>query len=160
MHFAVVLLASSLLLACSTTQPAGVDPPPMTRERLEAALRAIDPEASGRPGAIEFRFGGVDIACISDTTYDRMRFVAPVKAASELTPRQIRAILEANYHSALDARYALSQGVLYAAFLHPLSPLTPEEIASGVRQVANLVRTFGTLYSSGELQFQEPGQAL
>ena len=132
----------------------------MTQERLEAALRELDPEATGGAGAVQFTFGGVEIACISDPTHDRMRFVAPVKAAAELTPAQVSAILQANYHTALDDRYALSQGVVYSAFLHPLSPLTEAQIASAVRQVANLVITFGTIYSSGELQFRESGQAL
>lgn len=160
MHRIPCLIAVLLVVACASPSHDSEAQRGMTRERLEAALHQIDPDASGTPGAIEFTYGGVSIACISDTNYDRMRLVAPVKAASEITPTQIGAILEANYHSALDARYALSQGVLYAAFLHPLSSLTPDEIASGVRQVANLVRTFGTLYSSGELEFRESGQAL
>ncbi len=29
----------------------------------------------------------------------------------------------ANFHTALDARYAISDGVIYAAFIHPLSSL-------------------------------------
>lgn len=132
----------------------------MTQPLLEEALRAIDPEATGRPGAIEFSYNGIQMACISDTTYGRMRLVAPVRGAAELTPKQIAAILEANYHSALDARYGLSQGILYAAFIHPLGPLSPEEVLSAVRQVSNLVHTFGTTYSSGELVYQEQGEAL
>lgn len=62
-------------------------------------------------------------------------------------------VLEANFHSALDARYATSDGVLYAAFIHPLSPLTEAEVRSAVAQVASLVRSFGTTYSSGELAY-------
>lgn len=62
-------------------------------------------------------------------------------------------VLEANFHSALDARYATSDGVLYAAFIHPLSPLTEAEVRSAVAQVASLVRSFGTTYSSGELVY-------
>jgi hypothetical protein len=156
------LLLASLALAACATDPSPTDPerPRMTRELLEDALRAIDPEAAGRPGAIEFTYNGIGMACISDIEHGRMRLVAPVRAASDLTPIQIGAILQANYHSALDARYGLSQGVLYAAFIHPLGPLTPEEIVSAVRQVSNLVLTFGSTYSSGELQYQEQGQAL
>ena len=156
-----LLLAALAVTACATdASPADPERPRMTRELPEDALRAIDPEAAGSPGAIELTYNGIEMAWISDTTYDRMRLVAPVRGASDLTPNQIGAILQANYHSALDARYGLSQGVLYAAFIHPLGPLTPEEIVSAVRQVSNLVLTFGSTYSSGELQYQEQGQAL
>ncbi len=45
-----------------------------------------------------------------------------------------------------------------AAYIHPLSPLRPEEVYSALRQVAELVKTFGTTYSSGELVFRAPSQ--
>jgi hypothetical protein len=154
-----LLVTAFATLACAS-DPVEPERPRMTRADLEEALRAIDPEASGRPGAIELTYNGVKMACISDTTFGRMRLVAPIGGAAELTPTQVGAILEANYHSALDARYALSQGILYAAFIHPLGPLTPEEILSAVRQVSNLVLTFGSSYSSGELQYEKQGQAL
>ena len=69
-------------------------------------------------------------------------------------------MLEANFHSALDGRYAISNGMVYAAYIHPLSPLRPEEVRSALRQVAELGKTFGTTYSSGELLFgvsSQPG---
>ena len=61
--------------------------------------------------------------------------------------------MAANFHTALDGRYATSEGVLYAAFIHPLSPLTEEELASALRQVAALARNFGTTYSSDALLY-------
>ncbi len=65
-------------------------------------------------------------------------------------------MLDTNFHSALDARYVTSNGLVYAAYIHPLSPLRREEILSVLRQVAELVKTFGTPYSSGELSFGFP----
>lgn len=53
-------------------------------------------------------------------------------------------MLEANFHSALDVRYATSNGLVYAAYIHPLSLLRREEIHSALRHVAKLVKTFGT----------------
>ena len=82
-----------------------------------------------------------------------MRIVTPIIAVEELTPEQVARILEANFHTALDARYATSQGILYAAFIHPLEPLQEAQLASAVRQVANLARTFGSEYTSGELRY-------
>ena len=85
-----------------------------------------------------------------------MRLIATISPVSELTGEQVARILEANFHSALDARYATSRGYLYAAFIHPLSPLSDAELRSAVAQVANLARTFGTTYSSGELLYGAP----
>lgn len=48
--------------------------------------------------------------------------------------------------------------MVYAAYIHPLSPLRPEEVQSAVRQVAELVKIFGATYSSGELLFGALGQ--
>lgn len=129
----------------------------MSQAQLEAALHAIDPEAKGNGGAVHFRIDGLELACISDTTHGRMRIISPVVPVSALTGEQIGAILNANFHSALDVRYATSEGILYAAFIHPLGPLTTRELESAIRQVSSLVRTFGTSYSSGELIYRDGG---
>ena len=49
------------------------------------------------------------------------------------------------------ARYALSKGVLYAAYIHPLSKLDEEQIESAVNQEFALKVTFGGDYSGGVL---------
>jgi hypothetical protein len=131
----------------------------MTQIRLETIIREVGSDVVGGSGALEFTFKSVRMACISDVEHDRMRLVAPICRLSELSPDQAARVLEANFHTALDARYASSQGVLYAAFIHPLSPLANEELRSAIRQVASLAQSFGTTYSSGELVFS-PGQSL
>ncbi len=123
----------------------------MTQAGLEQIINEISAEAEGRGGVVEFVHDGLFMVCISDTLYDRMRLIAPIIEEDQVTEKQKRAMLAANFHTALDARYATSNGVLYAAFIHPLSPLTEEELASAIRQVATLARNFGTTYSSDEL---------
>jgi hypothetical protein len=143
------LLASaeeSLPSATSETRP-------MTQERMEALLRALAPGAEGVPGSLAFKVEGVQIECISDPPHDRMRLVAAIAPVSKLSSEHVARILEANFHTALDARYATSGGYLYAAFIHPLGSLTEKEIRSAVLQVANLARSFGTTYSSGQLVY-------
>jgi len=134
--------------------------PAMTQQVLEDLVRRVAGDVEGRPGAIRFTFGEVTIFCVSDPRFDRMRLIAPIIATDQLTPEHTRRMLEANFHSALDARYATSEGVLYAAFIHPLSPLTEPQLASAIRQVATLAATFGTHYSSGELRFGEERESL
>ena len=133
----------------------------MSQERMEAIIEGSSGEFTGPAGAVRFRFEGVEMACISDARHDRMRIVAPVTSRDELSIQELEIMLIANYHTSLDARYAISEGVVYAVYLHPLSSLSEAELRAALRQVASLARTFGSSYSSGELVFGAPaGQPL
>ena len=99
---------------------------------------------------------GVPIACVSDATHDRMRLIAPVAKLEALQPAPLGVLLVANFHTTLDARYAISDDIVYAAYLHPLSTLTRAQLESAVRQVAALSRNFGSTYSSDELSYGTP----
>ncbi len=157
---ALIAIACVLLHCASDTATRAAESSGMSQEALAGLIHAIDPEATGPPGGLEFTHDRVKMVCVSDATHGRMRIIAPVRAVSDLSGSQVAAVLEANYHSALDARYGTSQGIVYAAFIHPLAPLSPEEVWSAVHQVANLVHTFGSTYSSGELIFNEQGRSL
>ena len=129
----------------------------MSRERMESLIAKSSRDFQGQPGAVRFTVDSVPMACISDVDHDRMRIISPITSRAELDSRVLDLMLIANYHTSLDARYAVSKGVVYAAFLHPLSTITEAELASALRQVATLATTFGTSYSSGELVFGAPG---
>lgn len=128
----------------------------MTSEELQQVLRDAADEIDGDDGRWQLRVGEVALACMIDVRYDRMRLIAPIAELTELTDDVRDACLEANFHTALDARYATSDGVLYAAFIHPLSSLDEELAESALQQVTNLVETFGTTFSSGALVFGVP----
>ncbi len=125
----------------------------MTLDELEQVIEAIADEVGGGGGMWQFSVNGVSMACFTDMNYDRMRVVAPIIDTDDFTPEQKDAALEANFHSALDARYGVSNGVVYAAYIHPLSPLTAREMSAAVAQVASLVETFGSTFSGGHLFF-------
>ncbi|MCG8433616.1 MAG: YbjN domain-containing protein [Gammaproteobacteria bacterium] len=158
----VVLISAVLFLSLMSTAVAApaddMKPlaPRMTQQRLEAVIRGLGAESDGGGGVLRFIYEGVPLVCVSDSENDRMRIVAPIVAVDQLEPEQVLIMLAANYHSALDARYAISEGMAYGVFIHPLSPLTEAEVESAVRQVTNLVKTFGTTYSSGALLFGGP----
>lgn len=158
----IVTAGVALLALCCMFAEAGSAEPAegMSQDGLADVIRSIDSNATGSGRVLEFSFGQVRMASVSDGVHGRMRIVAPVGPLAELTPAQVVAILDANYHTTLDARYGSSEGVLYAAFIHPLAPLTVEQVRSAVRQVASLVKTFGTTFSSGELSYGNQGQAL
>lgn len=130
--------------------------PYVTAEELERVLRDAADEMEGEEGRWQLRLGEVALACMADVRFDRMRIIAPIAELEEVNEEIRDACLEANFHTALDARYATSDGVLYAAFIHPLTSLDAELVESALHQVASLVETFGTTFSSGSLVFGVP----
>jgi hypothetical protein len=127
---------------------------PMTQEAMERTVKSLGSNAEGGQGLVTFVYKGMRLALISDAVHDRMRIVTVAAQVSKMTPAQKTAVLEANFHSALDARYAADGDLLYAAFIHPLSTLTEDQLLSGVEQTANLAASYGDSYSSGELIFR------
>jgi len=146
-----VLPASSLASLDSDRQLTRFTP--MTQDKMEALIRATGNNVEGSASNVQFEYGSVRMACISDIRHDRMRIISPVANEADLTADQLRILLAANFHLTLDARYASSNGVLYAAFIHPLSSLHEKEFLAALQQVSQLVKNFGTSYSSGELTF-------
>ena len=127
---------------------------PMDGEVLQKIIREFsDEKFIVNNNVIEFSYKEVPLYCIYDESHDRMRIISPVKKYSQVTDKEKNSMMEANFHSALDARYASSGGVLYAAYIHPLSPLKEKDVIFGIYQVVSLHLTFGKDYSSGLLSF-------
>ena len=82
-----------------------------------------------------------------------MRIISPIQKMSNVSQEQIDRCMQANFHTALDIRYAVSDDILWSAFIHPLEELTKEQVMSAISQVYSGVKTFGTHYSSGALSF-------
>lgn len=139
-------------LACMALAAPGLAQQPpvrMTQEQLHAIIAETAKDVQVQGNMIAFRLGDTQLLAISDTAADRMRIIAPVKPLEQATPKELLASLYANFHTVLDARYAVSDGIIFAAYLHPLSPLTREQIVSAIQQVAAARESFGTGYSSG-----------
>ncbi|NOQ90566.1 MAG: hypothetical protein GQ549_06445 [Gammaproteobacteria bacterium] len=125
----------------------------MTQDEMEKVVIESVDVIEQKKGYVVFLYKKVRMALISDVTHDRMRIIAPVTEYSKLTLEQVNKVMESNYHKALDARYATSDDILYSAFIHPMSPLSANELTNALNQVATLALTFGNSYSSGELSF-------
>ncbi len=170
--FAIALTIVSALSAANAhgqaTEPAEPEneatrEAPMTQSRLADIVKNLVDETQGSGNVLAFNYEGVNITMVSDAAANRMRLIAPVIEADKLTEQQVAATLVSNYHLALDARYAIGDGVLVSTFIHPLAELTRSQLLSAIRQVANLKKTFGTTYSSGELSYgvqQQPQEEL
>jgi hypothetical protein len=125
----------------------------MTQSAMEKIVAGQVEVLSQKKGYLVFKYKEVKMALISDVKHDRMRIISPVAGYPGLTAAMKDAAMEANFHSALDARYGVSKDVLYSAFIHPLSPLTKQELESALNQVASLAKTFGSTFTSGTLTF-------
>ena len=126
----------------------------MTGKGLEEILREVSKdEIAVNENVIEFEFRDVLMVCIYDEHHDRMRIISPIKKYEEVSELEKDRMMESNFHSSLDARYGVSGGILYSAYIHPLSPLEEKDVLSGIYQVASLHLSFGSDYSSGILSF-------
>lgn len=132
---------------------------PCTPADLDRWVREHGSGVDGAPPSWVFRYEGVDAYCQCQSDVDRMRIVAPVCRVGQLNDQSaefFEAMLKANYHSALDPRYALDHDLVMSAYLHPLKPLTEAQFLSGLRQVVEMVKTFGTTFSSTGIVFGSP----
>lgn len=130
------------------------EPSPMTLLQLGELIERLDPEAQRDGNIWTLRYDELPLYVIADDSADRMRIMSPIVEAAALPQEQLYRVLQANFESALDARYAIAQGVLWSAYLHPLGALSEVQFFSGMAQTLNLVSTFGASYSSGSLFFQ------
>ncbi|MGS2723063.1 hypothetical protein ACVBEJ_04905 [Porticoccus sp. GXU_MW_L64] len=136
--------------------------PSMSQQQLNDLIEHYGEDVKRSGNAAEFVYEEVDMLMVSDANADRMRIVSPIAHITNVEPQMVVQALAANFHSVLDARYALGEdGTIYAAYIHPLSPLTEQQLLSALRQVASAHETFGTTFTSGELVFpgRQPQQA-
>lgn len=125
----------------------------MTNEKLDALIKKVGTNVDGQIGFWKFEMNGRMVAVVTDEKANRMRVVTPIAKKSDLEAAVWEVLLEANFHTALDARYATSGDILYSVYLHPLDSLTESDFRSGLSQVVNLAKNFGTSFSSGAMQF-------
>jgi hypothetical protein len=144
--------------AKQSRQPGTIASRPRTDNRVLAGyLERIVNDLDGEDGDWSFEYGGVRIRLITDEDYDRVRIVAPIARIEDLEEQQVLATLHANFDRAIDARYAMWQGGVWSVFAHPLGELSKGQLISAIRQVASLVRNFGTSYSSMDIDLGAGG---
>ena len=130
----------------------------MTFGRLEALVNEIGSNVQVNQNQILFDYEEKMVLLVTDSRANRMRLLVPVIEAEKLTGEQLNNMMVANFHTALDSRYAISNGVVYSVFVHPLSSLQDNDFRSAVSQVKNLATSFGTNYSSGTSIFGAPSR--
>ena len=126
---------------------------PMTAARMGELILNVDDEAVRDGPTWFFHVEELETAVVYDIAADRMRILIPIGDIDDLDPEELVRLMQANFDSALDARYAIARGKLWGVFIHPLSTLTDEEFLVGLGQTVNVVMSFGTSYSSGMFIF-------
>ena len=126
---------------------------PMTYEKLGRIIFALDANAQPQGPGFVLTIADVTVLVIVDARSDRMRAMVPVADVASLTEEELIRMMQANFDTALDARYAIANNTLWSTYIHPLSPLEKDQLISGLGQVVNAAKTYGTLYSGGLMQF-------
>lgn len=127
---------------------------PTDNRRLQDMLSRSATILHRQGGAWAIQYGNVPMMVMTSEQHARIRIMAMVGEESLVKEANLPLLMQVNFDKALDARYALFQDKLWALYLHPLGSLSETGLTSALMQVANLVETYGTTYSSSALQFQ------
>ncbi len=125
----------------------------MTNNRMEKIIKKVATEMDGQLGNWQLVYRERLVLIITDEKNNRMRIFTPVIAETDLKNGQLKKMLEANFHSALDAKYCLYEDYVISVYTHPLKELTDDQFTDALQQVTVLADTFGTSYSSTDLIF-------
>ncbi|MDJ0643946.1 MAG: hypothetical protein QNJ15_14125 [Erythrobacter sp.] len=138
------------------TQPETTETAPEMQAALDAmdeVIGALDGDAERTGNNWQFTIDERMMLAVTDTNAGRMRVITPIAPVDALPEEALMRLMQANFDTALDARYAVGQGLVWGAFIHPLDSLTTRDFASGVLQTHTLAETFGTTFSSGALNY-------
>ncbi|MEO1045451.1 MAG: hypothetical protein AAFX04_08445 [Pseudomonadota bacterium] len=121
--------------------------------RLATIVDQVDPEAKRTNNSWELTVGETTLIVVTDPAAGRMRIITPIAAVEDLPEGALMRLMQANFDTALDARYAIANNLVWGTFIHPLISLTDRDFASGLLQTKSLADTFGTTFSSGALSY-------
>lgn len=145
MHkFIIILLLGAASLSSAQS---------MNNEKLETIYRTVSDSIQGSNGRWQFMIDEVPFICLTDETNNRMRIISPIIEFFRLNEEEKDNALVANFHTALDVKYAISDELLWAVFIHPLKELSEKQVVDAVKQVYLARQNFGTTYSSTPLIF-------
>lgn len=130
----------------------------MNNETMGKILEKEVYEIEGRSGNWQIIYGKRLIYIITDETANRMRIFTPIIEEEKLEEGQLKKMLEANFHAALDAKYSLYEKLVISVYTHPLKELQKDQFIDAMQQVVNLADTFGGSYSSTDVIFNPGSQ--
>lgn len=148
-------IMKKLVIVCIFLLPIVLFGQDMTIKKMEKILKKEAKIVEGSDGIWTVQCTDLPVMIVTDAKANRMRIFSPIVERAELNERALEKMLEANFHSALDAKYSIWEGVVISVFTHPLQQLSEEQFVDALHQVVRLVDTFGTTFSSTEFIFGE-----
>lgn len=128
----------------------------MSLDKLNTMLLTVSDSIVSNKNQWQFKIKDVFFISIADSTHNRMRIMSPISKSDLINKDLKEAALIANFHTALDVKYAISDDVLWCVFIHPLKELTEHQVLDAISQVYYGSINFGTTFSSTSLVF--PGK--
>ena len=127
----------------------------MTNEKLEKIVRSMADSIQGSPGNWQFLVKDRMFICVTDQQNNRMRIMSPVIEQKKLAYTDMLKLMEANFHTALDVKYAIAHDLLWSVYIHPLRELSDDQLVDAIQQVYVAAMTYGSTYSSSSLSFPD-----
>ena len=129
----------------------------MDSHKLKVLITQVSDTLQNSGNAFQFLYKEKLLICIYDENANRMRIMSPIIERQEVEEEQLLNALVANFHSALDVKYALSDEIIWSVYTHPLKELRDYQVTDAIQQVYSAAITFGTTYSSTNMVF--PGNS-
>ena len=126
----------------------------MTLTRIDEIVRRLDENAKeARPGTWQLTINERPVIIVTDQLNNRLRIISPITKTEGMPEELLKRLMQANFDTALDARYAIAKGLLWSTYIHPLRALHDRQFISAIGQTVNLALSFGTTFSSGGMTF-------
>lgn len=125
----------------------------MNNKAMWKIFKNVADKVEGEAGAWEVHYKERVMLVLTDEENNRMRIFTPIADEEDVGIHEFKIMLEANFHSALDAKYSLYNGFIISVYTHPLKELSESQLVDALAQVAVLANNFGTTYSSTDLIF-------
>ena len=142
-----------LLITVFILSFSGLSAQNMNNSKLGELLTKHSDTTQGQAENWRFAINGKLFICLTDENNNRMRIISPITEVANIDETILKNCLTANFHTALDLKYAISDDILWSVFIHPLKELSEVQVIDAVSQVYNPNYTFGTIYSSTNLSF-------
>ncbi|KQC31623.1 hypothetical protein AAY42_05515 [Flagellimonas eckloniae] len=125
----------------------------MTPSKLYEIIEQEADTVKTNGNSYQFLFNESILICVFDENANRMRIISPIVEREKIGEEELLNALVANFHSALDVKYALSDEILWSVYTHPLKELSEAQVIDAIQQVYAAAITFGSSYSSTNLVF-------
>lgn len=130
-----------------------VDAQEMTPKKLHEIIRKVSDTVATNGNSLQFIYKERPLICVYDEKANRMRIISPIVEREKIGEEHLLNAMVANFHSALDVKYALSDEIIWSVFIHPLKELSEHQVIDAIDQVYSASITFGSTYTSTNLVF-------